>query len=590
MLLVALYPDAETRMGMILPAVFDNPVLRREMRSRMRGARAYWLLGTALLLMAAIMFAMYSTWMSSVGTVGYSGGSRVGVMFYATLSTVLSFIVVFITPALTAGGISIEREQRTIEMLEMTRLSRDAIVVGKLLSSLTFMGLLMVTTIPLMSICFMLGGVSPGQVAQLYGWLLVLSIVMGTLGLVWSSIAKTTASAVIYTYGTFFVPVMVGMVASTVGLSGGTSQTLGTLYLLVAYVAGLPVGLYGWMASSSIVSSTSVRFFGMALPMWVTPTITTVLFGALLVCLAATHLETYPERRAKLLRLLTLAVVAVPCTVLYSTLLTPHIGAYATRLIQLLPPPTLLLVPASILLLIVPVFATGDGSAVPRGEARCTWRTAVSFLLDGSLRSGPAYMLAVTAILLGAYAVTCLVTGNGAIGLRSSVMSSGAVGLLPGSSFLWASWLILTSVLAYSLLGVAISRVVQSRWTSMALLFAIQTAVVLLPQVAVALSWTSTGTFTPSILVNLAYLNPWPAIYAVTTRNAWLGRLGDCLALHDLPFAAVSLCALTLMALACFVFIRVDVDIRRRKLGSGAVRAEARQAEGATSEESSHGA
>src|SRR5207248_1906612 len=132
------------------------------------------------------------------------------------------FLVAFITPAITSGAITIEKEQRTMEMLEMTRLSRSSIISGKLFSAVSFVALLLVSSLPLTSICFFLGGVSPEQVAQAYLLLLAGSFVAGALGLAWSTIAKTTAVSVILTYASLLAPIILGALTSAL-LAGASS-------------------------------------------------------------------------------------------------------------------------------------------------------------------------------------------------------------------------------------------------------------------------------------------------------------------------------------------------------------------------------
>src|SRR5947209_4841610 len=148
----------------------DNPVLTKELRVRMRGARAYWILTGYLAILSFMLFMQYSQWWNTaqVRGGGLSMGSKVGQGFFYYIIITQAFLVAFITPAITAGAITMEKEQRTLELLEMTRLSRGSIVAGKLLSAISFVALLLVSSLPLTSICFFLGGVSPEQVVYWY--------------------------------------------------------------------------------------------------------------------------------------------------------------------------------------------------------------------------------------------------------------------------------------------------------------------------------------------------------------------------------------------------------------------------------------
>src|SRR5687767_4095752 len=219
----------------------DNPVLTKELRVRMRGARAYWIITGYLAFLSFILFMQYSMWWSQAQARGggFSMGSKIGQGFFFWIVGTQMFLVAFITPAITSGAITIEKEQRTMEMLEMTRLSRGSVVAGKLLSAVGFVALLVISSLPLTSICFFLGGVSPEEVIRWYLLLLAFSFVTATLGLVWSTVARTTAAAVLFTYGSLMVPIVALMTFAAIaarsyafaGSPGGENPTLSMLYV-----------------------------------------------------------------------------------------------------------------------------------------------------------------------------------------------------------------------------------------------------------------------------------------------------------------------------------------------------------------------
>ena len=77
-----------------------------------------------------------------------------------------TLLVVFLAPAFTAGAISLEREKQTLDLLATTPISSLAIVLGKLASALTFVFLLILSSIPLTALVFMFGGVSPDDLIR----------------------------------------------------------------------------------------------------------------------------------------------------------------------------------------------------------------------------------------------------------------------------------------------------------------------------------------------------------------------------------------------------------------------------------------
>ena len=101
---------------------FDNPVIAKELRGRMRGPRAYWmLLGYLLLLSVAMLLSYYAWWRdhaSALQTGSIAGSFTAGREFYMILFVVQACLVALIAPALTSGAISIEREQRTLPPID----------------------------------------------------------------------------------------------------------------------------------------------------------------------------------------------------------------------------------------------------------------------------------------------------------------------------------------------------------------------------------------------------------------------------------------------------------------------------------------
>ncbi len=103
--------------------------------------------------------------------------------------------VIFLAPAATAGAISLEREKQTLDMLIATPITSMAIVLGKLLSALTYVFLLIVASVPLTAVVFVYGGVSPEDVLKGYAVLLATALGLGAFGLFCSSLVKRTQAA-----------------------------------------------------------------------------------------------------------------------------------------------------------------------------------------------------------------------------------------------------------------------------------------------------------------------------------------------------------------------------------------------------------
>src|SRR5690606_32849452 len=118
---------------------------------------------------------------------------------------VLSFaqlgLIAFMSPGLTAGVISSEREKQTLNLLLTTQQTSFTIIVSKLIASISFMLLIVFSTLPLYGIVFLYGGISPGQLLSVFAFFIFNMLVFGAFGVLFSTIFKRTMIAVIVTYG-----------------------------------------------------------------------------------------------------------------------------------------------------------------------------------------------------------------------------------------------------------------------------------------------------------------------------------------------------------------------------------------------------
>ena len=238
---------------------FDNPVIAKELRGRMRGPRAYWmLLGYLLLLSIAMLLSYYGWWRSHASDLqngSVTGSFTAGRDFYMILFIVQACLVALIAPALTSGAISIEREQRTLEMLQCTTLKPRSLVAGKLVASLSYIILLLTSSIPLISLCFLLGGVSPEEVGGAYLMLIVDAFLFGSVALCWSVYAVNTVTSVILSYLTLIVYFCVTLPFAAMGIGGGMRQlALTALNPIGAMSAANVENWYAWHAPAWLLA------------------------------------------------------------------------------------------------------------------------------------------------------------------------------------------------------------------------------------------------------------------------------------------------------------------------------------------------
>jgi ABC-type transport system involved in multi-copper enzyme maturation permease subunit len=186
-------------MNRLKPLFTANPILVKEIRSRMRGPRAFITLTAILLAMGGILYALLQIILASTRN-NTVLSPQIGQYMFAALAYLVLFMVCAITPAVTAGAISSEKEKLTYEMLMATPLSPARILWGKMVSSLSYVLLLLFAAAPLASIVFLFGGISLGDMVKALIVILTVSIAFGVLGLFMSALLGRTGWATIASF------------------------------------------------------------------------------------------------------------------------------------------------------------------------------------------------------------------------------------------------------------------------------------------------------------------------------------------------------------------------------------------------------
>ncbi len=166
----------------------------------MRGGRTFVILSIFLAGLAAVCYAVLNVYerQASAGTFVIS--AQVGKGLFAVLALAETLLITFLTPAVTAGAISGEREQLTYDLLAATPLRPGRILSGKLIATLSYILLLIFSAVPLGSLVLVFGGVTPRDLLQALAVLLVTALTFGMIGLLCSTLARRTITATILAY------------------------------------------------------------------------------------------------------------------------------------------------------------------------------------------------------------------------------------------------------------------------------------------------------------------------------------------------------------------------------------------------------
>jgi ABC-2 type transport system permease protein len=196
-----------------------NPIIVKELRSRMRGVRAFAILTGSLVLMGAVGYALYRMTLASTQYTSSPISPQVGQMLFTGLAFMELMIIAAITPSITAGEISGEKEKQTYEMLMTTPLSSSRILWGKLVASMSYVFMLVFAAVPMASLVFIFGGVALRDMLKTLLVLFVVAVMFGVIGLFMSALFGRSGRATVLAYlaiaillfGPLFIAILVGV-------------------------------------------------------------------------------------------------------------------------------------------------------------------------------------------------------------------------------------------------------------------------------------------------------------------------------------------------------------------------------------------
>ncbi len=222
--------------------VLENPVLQRELLANLRMPRAFVLMFFYIGLLGLVVFAAWPREQELDLTTNPAAARHLVNLFFLGQYVLASLMA----PSFAAGAITGEKERNCYEALLASPLRPSAIVLGKLLASMTHLALLIVASAPIIVLCLPLGGVSIYEVAVAYLCLILSVLTFGMISLAASSYFQRTVAALLVSY------LLILPLAATAIWLWGSLEDFGSLRLLLALVA-MPIG------SAAIVATLFYR-------------------------------------------------------------------------------------------------------------------------------------------------------------------------------------------------------------------------------------------------------------------------------------------------------------------------------------------
>lgn len=161
---------------------FDNPFYIKRMRSNLRAGRFYITLSSYILVTCVLLSGSLMVGWSSMTYTG-SSFQDLGRQVFISGMVIQAIFLCFLVPLLSTNALVLEKEKQTFEMIKMTTLPPTALITGELLALGLSTGILIVSSLPVIGLILLVGGVSPSEIGVLYITLFLTTLILGSYGL-----------------------------------------------------------------------------------------------------------------------------------------------------------------------------------------------------------------------------------------------------------------------------------------------------------------------------------------------------------------------------------------------------------------------
>jgi ABC-type transport system involved in multi-copper enzyme maturation permease subunit len=268
---------------------FSNPILIKEMRSRMRGKRAFLVLTAYVVTLSVIISLIYIVLHKNAPTtlVNQAGSVLTPVLIYVQMG-----LICLIAPTFSASAISSEREQQTFDLLIASLARPSTILFGKLGAALSYLFLTLFGSLPLIALTYSLGGVALRDIAIAYLIMIVSGVTFCSMSFLWSTMIRrgvlaqlTSLIAVI-----FLVAAMPALALFFSALSSNFNGTPSPTFLNIVFLL-LRTNPFAAIASQIPGIPIPANVWLRSVPVWVTQVIFYLLVTAASLLLSLRRLR-----------------------------------------------------------------------------------------------------------------------------------------------------------------------------------------------------------------------------------------------------------------------------------------------------------
>lgn len=174
---------------------YINPIHLLGLRSYLRTKRFLYTFNISVLLMvSAMLLGFFFMSIERMPT------AQIGKNLFMIFSIMQYIIIGLVFPAFSCTAIISEKEGKTYDLLVTANLSSGDIVWGKFLSAYTHSAMFLISSLPIVMMAFLFGGITPALIIMTYIVLFAYAALIVMLCLAISSVYKTITRAIIASY------------------------------------------------------------------------------------------------------------------------------------------------------------------------------------------------------------------------------------------------------------------------------------------------------------------------------------------------------------------------------------------------------
>lgn len=194
-------PFSDKRNFRVRKSIRNNPIFVKELRGLIRQERSRSVLTFHLTILVVIAFLFYVT-VISANAINPDPDVRrtLGKIIFLAVTLVELIAIIFVAPLFSADSITSERENKTFDLIQITSLTTGSIIRGKLFAGVMFTLIMLLSSLPLQSSAYLLGGLTPSEFFGSLVLLIVTTIFLCSFSIWTSTRSRRTSSAMGLTY------------------------------------------------------------------------------------------------------------------------------------------------------------------------------------------------------------------------------------------------------------------------------------------------------------------------------------------------------------------------------------------------------